>query len=700
MTRGAPGDASRGTGRWTRGRLVQGLAPLTVGLAVAATAMAGVCTWQAREANSLSLATARETALSQAYQDINSAVNREYSAQLRYLSADRAAAAADVSSSVIAQFVEFTRAQADLRAAVERVKSLGGVDDKALATFVLMEDRQYTQNARSVFADVQAGQVARAQRLATTITGPRVDALISRVASAAAAHAQRSRDSMTRLTGGSRWAALAIPVSFGVALLLLSGCWVIVLRLNKAVRYQASALLAEKQLLSTVIESSPYFVYWKDPSGHYLGANRAFERLRSHSGANRTGATAQAQVTDAAEPDPAPAAPAVPAPRPPESRQPSDPAPAAPDPQSSAEAVRERPAGSRDLFGLLSDLEQEVQTTGVAAMDQQAAVRSADGGERRLLFSVLPRPGQHTPEGVIGVGVDVTRLTDLERQLATASRLESVGRLAAGLAHEINTPIQVLSTNAHFVAETTNEILAGLKAMHRLCSDPAFDGDAMRGLVEGLDVDFLESEIPKALQDTQHDLQRVAGLVRALKDFARGGQGIGPCRINDAVQSVVEISRHEWTQVADLQLGLDPGLDTIVCHEGQIKESLLAVIVNATQAVAEKREQFPGAPRGVIEVTTQAVPGAVQIVVRDTGIGMDDTVRRQIFDPFFTTKPVGRGSGQGLNLAYGAIVIHHGGSIDVTSAPGEGSTFTITLPTQMPGLEGPTVDADRAGTRP
>ena len=163
---------------------------------------------------------------------------------------------------------------------------------------------------------------------------------------------------------------------------------------------------------------------------------------------------------------------------------------------------------------------------------------------------------------------------------------------------------------------------------------------------------------------------------------------------------MVEISRHEWTEVADLRLSLDPALATVICHEGEVKESLLAMIVNASYAVADKLEQFPGSPRGVIEVTTQVVPGAVRIVVRDTGIGMDDTVRRKIFEPFFTTKAVGKGSGQGLNFAYQAIVTHHGGSIDVTSVPGEGSTFTITVPARSPEPADPSPQVDGAGTCP
>lgn len=627
---GAPSPAGtpRSVRRWVRGRLLHGLAPLTVALAVGASAMAGVCTWQARDASRSSQQTARETALSQAYQDIDSAVNREYSAQLRYLSADRGLADGG-SQAQITQFLVFTRAQSDLRAAVERVKSLGDVDDKALAAFVLVEDRQYTQNARTVFAAVKAGEIAQAQRLATTITGPRVDALISRVSSAAAAHTLRSQDSMTRLTQTSQWAAVAIPASFGLALLLLGACWVILLQLNKAVRYQASALFAEKQLLSTVIETSPYFVYWKDETGHYLGTNQAFERLTRS----------------------------------------CDPPGADPD-----------DAGGQGLIRRLLELEQQVQVAGVAAIDQQATVRSPDGRERRLLFSVLPRPGQEGPEGVIGVGVDVTRLTDLERQLAITSRLESVGRLAAGLAHEINTPVQVLTSNTHFIAESTEHILSDLRRLHELSGEQELDIASMRALIGDLDTEYLQNEIPRALSDTREGLQRVAGLVQAMKDFARGGQDFGPCRLNDAVRSVVEISRHEWKAVADLRLNLDPAVQIVNCHEGEIKESLLAMVMNAVQAVAEKGGQTTGAPWGTIDVSTHAEPDGVRIIVQDNGIGMDEAVRRRVFDPFFTTRVAGQSSGQGLHFAYGAVVVHHGGTIDISSAPGEGSTFTITLP--------------------
>jgi two-component system NtrC family sensor kinase len=618
--------------RWARGRVLQGLAPLTVGLAITATVMAGACTWQAREASRSSVDAANEMALSQAYQDINSAANREYSAQLRHLSGDHRS---DTVAST--QLAQFSQAQTDLRAAVERVDTLGSVDDKVLAAYVRVEDRQYGQNARTVFAAAEAGQIAEARHLATTITGPRVDKLISVVASAAATHDRRSRRSMARLTERSRWAASAIPSSFGVALLLLGGCWVILLQLNKAVRFQASALLAEKQLLSTVIESSPYFVYWKDTQGRYLGSNRAFELLRTAADTMGVGGGTAS-------------------------------------PGASVDA------GNGALIRRLIEIEEQVQAGGVAVIDQQASVSSADGEERRLLFSVLPRQADSGQEGIVGVGVDVTRLTDLERHLATASRLESVGRLAAGLAHEINTPVQVMSSNTAFVSDATKEILAGFDVMHEMCRAGELDASSICAVIDSLDMAFLQEEIPVALADTRAGLRRVTSIVQAMTDFAGGGQGFGLCRLNEAVQSVVEISRHEWASVAELRLQLDPELTTLTCHEGEVKESLVALLINAAQAVAEKQEKVPGTPQGVIELTTQALPDGARIIVRDNGIGMDDGVRQKIFDPFFTTKVVGRGAGQGLNFAYRAIVTHHGGTIEVSSALGEGSTFTITLP--------------------
>jgi signal transduction histidine kinase len=341
-------------------------------------------------------------------------------------------------------------------------------------------------------------------------------------------------------------------------------------------------------------------------------------------------------------------------------------------------------AGNGALIRRLTEIEEQVQAAGVAVIDQQASVPSADGEERRLLFSVLPRQAPSGPEGLVGVGVDVTRVTDLERHLATASRLESVGRLAAGIAHEINTPVQVMSSNTAFVTDATKEILTGLSAMDDLCRDGEPDASSIRALIDGLDMEYLQEEIPVALADTQDGLRRVADIVQAMKDFAGGGEGLGPCRLNEAVKTVAEISRHEWASTAELRLHLDPDLKTVICYEGEVKESLVALIINAAEAVAEKQEKVPGAPQGLIELTTQALPDGARIILRDSGIGMNDAVRQKIFDPFFTTKDVGRGTGQGLNFAYRALVTHHGGTIEVSSAPGEGSTFTITLPSRNP----------------
>jgi signal transduction histidine kinase len=160
----------------------------------------------------------------------------------------------------------------------------------------------------------------------------------------------------------------------------------------------------------------------------------------------------------------------------------------------------------------------------------------------------------------------------------------------------------------------------------------------------------------------------------------------------------VQVSRNEWKYVAELELSLDPRIGQVPCYEGELKQALLNMVVNAAHAVQERRTADPSAPAGLIGVRTELVGQEVVITVQDNGIGMDDATRARIFDPFFTTKDVGHGTGQGLSTAHATVVQKHGGRIEVTSAPGVGTTFTVALPLAAPGETAPGSESNGSDT--
>jgi signal transduction histidine kinase len=230
------------------------------------------------------------------------------------------------------------------------------------------------------------------------------------------------------------------------------------------------------------------------------------------------------------------------------------------------------------------------------------------------------------------------------------------------------------------MAETFGGVLTALRAMEGLAAGEGPVAAELKATLAAVDLEFIAEEIPSALSQSLEGLSRVAQIVRAMKDFSHPGTGRAAADLNRAVESTAQVSRNEWRYVATVDLDLSPEVGLVRCFEGELKQVLLNIVVNAAQAIAGERERTGGHVLGSIEIRTERVDGGVRITVTDDGPGMEDDVKRRIFDPFFTTKPVGQGTGQGLSMAYAVIVQKHGGKLAVTSAPGAGSTFTIDLP--------------------
>ncbi len=279
----------------------------------------------------------------------------------------------------------------------------------------------------------------------------------------------------------------------------------------------------------------------------------------------------------------------------------------------------------------------------------------------------------------VAVKRDVTRLVELEAQLRQAQKLEAVGSLAAGIAHEINTPIQFVGDNTHFLSDAFSDILTLLSHASKLCEVEAEQNGETMAMLKRIDLPYLEQEIPRAISQTLEGVERVATIVRAMKDFSHPDKGEkSNIDINSALQTTLTVARNEIKYVADVKTDFSPELPPVPCYSGQLNQVFLNILVNAAHAIGEV--VGPGGGRGLITVKTLLSESDVIVAISDTGAGIKPEIKHRIFDPFFTTKEVGKGTGQGLAIARNVICDKHGGSITVESEIGKGTTFIVRLP--------------------
>jgi PAS domain S-box-containing protein len=284
----------------------------------------------------------------------------------------------------------------------------------------------------------------------------------------------------------------------------------------------------------------------------------------------------------------------------------------------------------------------------------------------------------------------------MEVQLRHAQKLESIGSLAAGIAHEINTPTQYIGDNASFLGSVLPDLLGSVAAQRRILSARRAQGvltPEEAGLlrrIEDLDLDYLADEIPKAVRQTLEGVSRVAAIVGAMKDFSHpGGESKVPADLNKAIESTLLVSRNEWKYVARLESDLDPALPQVPCLQGEINQTVLNLVVNAAHAIEEALGGRHTGRLGVIRVATRQVDREVRISVSDTGNGIPEAIRERIFEPFFTTKPVGKGTGQGLAIVHAVVVEKHGGRLEVETESGRGTTIHFFLPLQPDPVRAP-----------
>lgn len=280
----------------------------------------------------------------------------------------------------------------------------------------------------------------------------------------------------------------------------------------------------------------------------------------------------------------------------------------------------------------------------------------------------------------------------LESQLIHAQKLESIGQLAAGIAHEINTPSQYVGDNTRFLQTEFASLIRVLdKYAENLEPDDAPKSwqeraAELRALLDEVDYDFLREEIPQAIEQSLEGIDRISQIVVAMKEFSHpGSTEMEPVNINMAIQSTVTVCRNRWKYAADLKMDLAEDLPMVPCLLAEFNQVILNLIVNAADALCE--QNGGDASMGKITVSTRLVGSEVEIRVADNGPGIPVSVQNKIFDPFYTTKEVGKGTGQGLAISRNVIVQKHGGTLTCESEPEKGAVFIVRIPVISPDQE-------------
>ncbi len=275
---------------------------------------------------------------------------------------------------------------------------------------------------------------------------------------------------------------------------------------------------------------------------------------------------------------------------------------------------------------------------------------------------------------------------EAELQLRQAQKLEAVGQLAAGIAHEINTPTQYVGDNTRFLQESFKSIATVLRNHMDVlvaAKENKLTPEMLKGADEILaasDMEYLFAQIPSAISESLEGVERVTKIVRAMKEFSHpGGRQKAAEDLNKAIESTVTVARNEWKYFSEMKLDFTHKLPYVPCFIGEFNQCILNLVINAAHAVRDVVLQNPN-KKGLITVSTRLDGGFAEVRVSDTGTGIPEIYRSRIFEPFFTTKPLGQGTGQGLAMVYSTIVQKHGGTVSFETETGKGTTFIIRLP--------------------
>ncbi len=285
------------------------------------------------------------------------------------------------------------------------------------------------------------------------------------------------------------------------------------------------------------------------------------------------------------------------------------------------------------------------------------------------------------------------------RQLHESRRLEAIGALASGIAHELNTPIQFIGDNVTFIGLSLDKIYRSYKNYDALKTECERQNilhshvELINSYNEGIDLGFLSKEIYAAMQETMDGIKQVRDIVLLMKEFAHPGTGAPEATdINLVINGALTICRSRTKNIVSVDTDLAPSAPLIMCRKGQIQQVLMNLIINAVEAMEEKDMKT-----GRVQITTKMGEAVLRIEICDTGPGIPYELRDKIFDPFFTTKRVGKGTGQGLALSKDIVVKQHGGRLFLDNRLGFSTSFVIELPVEPVQIS---ASEERAGHAP
>ncbi|MFC1543211.1 PAS domain S-box protein [Candidatus Neomarinimicrobiota bacterium] len=339
------------------------------------------------------------------------------------------------------------------------------------------------------------------------------------------------------------------------------------------------------------------------------------------------------------------------------------------------------------------DTERNAEKAYITAAITDKAELRREPYERRIYDKegrsrwILWQDAQGLGNTLIGIGHDITQYKNLELQLIQGEKLRAVGELAAGIAHEINSPIQFIGDNLHFLKDANQKTIQVIKEYKQL-EEIEKGAETFSGVLDSRlhdfsikDIAYYCEEIPKAIEQSLEGVGRITNIVQAMRTFSHpGGEEKIPVDINQAIQSTVIITRNEWKYVANVELDFFPDLAPVPCLAGEINQVFLNLVVNAAQALQEAQESGVSQEKGTITISTRPEEDEVVVRINDTGPGIPEEIRPRIFEPFFTTKGVGSGTGQGLAIAHAVVVEKHGGNIYFETEEDKGTTFIVRLP--------------------
>jgi len=338
----------------------------------------------------------------------------------------------------------------------------------------------------------------------------------------------------------------------------------------------------------------------------------------------------------------------------------------------------------REQADVFQKMDTHVFETGVENVNEESLSNLSNGEIRTLITRKTLYIDPIGKRFLVGVMRDVTERKWLEVQLGHARKLEAVGQLAAGVAHEINTPTQYVGDGVHFLKTAfdgyrllTSYYRHAVEVLEKICAHEALVAE-IRRVEEDVDLEYLDTNVPASIESCKDGISRISTIVRAMKEFAHPDQSeMAPADLNQALRTTLAVARNEYKYVAEVVTEFND-LPAVVCHVGDLNQVFLNLIVNAAHAIADVVGQ--GELKGTIRIRTLEEGDQVRIDITDTGSGIPESIRHRIFDPFFTTKEVGKGTGQGLAIARSIIVSKHHGSLTFESEVGKGTTFSIRLP--------------------